>query len=323
MKQSVTQYLKSQFTDGLNVHAYIVQTEKAHIAPLLKQCACIALCPNHGDDGCNVCRKVELSEHQDCISLPIDKVKNRITVDDISYLVEESMKRPVDSGETRVFTIDASDSVNGVGAIPWQNKLLKTLEEPVGNTVIFIGVTNADSLLRTVVSRCRVLKEDRLSTEHVAKLLEQKGYLASKATLAAVLSGGDADNACKIIADAGWIQCAEKALDFLCDKVSTKTALRYVSAFTQNKDDMPKIMSALIMFLRESIAYRVAEQRVTLKGYEGQLQAISANYSVESAFHCIALIEQSYKRLQNNGNVVVEADNLVVNMLEVKYRCRV
>lgn len=323
MKQSVTEYLKNQFADGMNVHAYIIQAERAEIPAILKQCARIVLCPNQGNDDCNVCRKVMKSEHQDWISLPLDKGKNRVTVEDISYLVEESMKRPVDSGEVRVFTIDASDSVSGVAAVPWQNKLLKTLEEPVGNTVIFIGVTNADSLLRTVISRCRVLRESKATVSEIATVLEQEGYLADKATIAAALCDGDVEAGKKIIADGNWMQCADKALQMLTDNVSTKNALYYVSAFTQNKEDLPKIMKCLVLFLRESIAYRVAQPLVTLKEYQQQLHAISANYSIESAFHCINLIEKSYKRLQNGGNAIVEADNLVVSMLEVKFRCRI
>lgn len=323
MKQSVTEYLKSQFAEGMNVHAYIIQAERSEIPSLLKQCARIALCPNQGNDDCIVCRKVMKSEHQDWISLPLDKGKNRVTVEDISYLVEESMKRPVDSGEVRVFTIDATDSISGVGAVTWQNKLLKTLEEPVGNTVIFIGVTNADSLLRTVVSRSRVLCQSKATVGEIAQILQREGYLADKATIAAALCDGDLESAKKIIADSSWMQCADKALAMLTDNVSTKNALYYVSSFTQNKEDLPKIMKCLVLFLRESVAYRVAQQLVTLTEYQQQLHAISCNYSIESAFHCISLIEKSYKRLSNGGNALVEADNLVVSMLEVKYRCRI
>ena len=50
--------------------------------------------------------------------------------------------------------IDDADSLSEIV----QNKLLKTLEEPRGNVVLILSVSNRDSLLSTVKSRCSVLR---------------------------------------------------------------------------------------------------------------------------------------------------------------------
>ena len=45
---------------------------------------------------------------------------------------------------------------------PAQNSLLKTLEEPPDNSLIFLVTTNIDKLLPTVISRCQIVKDDQI-----------------------------------------------------------------------------------------------------------------------------------------------------------------
>ena len=42
-----------------------------------------------------------------------------------------------------------------------QNSLLKTLEEPPDNSLIFLITTNIDKLLPTVISRCQIIKDNQ------------------------------------------------------------------------------------------------------------------------------------------------------------------
>jgi len=74
--------------------------------------------------------------------------KIHILTDDIEKLQEEIRFKPF--GSRRVVFIDGADSMM---AGP-QNKLLKTLEEPLGNTIIVLYAERRDALLQTVLSRC-------------------------------------------------------------------------------------------------------------------------------------------------------------------------
>jgi replication-associated recombination protein RarA len=50
-----------------------------------------------------------------------------------------------------------------------QNSLLKTLEEPPNNSLIFLVTTNVDKLLPTVVSRCQIVKDNHPPQKNSSK----------------------------------------------------------------------------------------------------------------------------------------------------------
>lgn len=52
---------------------------------------------------------------------------------------------------------------------PAQNSLLKTLEEPPDNSLIFLVTTNIDKLLPTVISRCQIVKNDQITSIESSK----------------------------------------------------------------------------------------------------------------------------------------------------------
>ena len=188
--KNIGAYLSTAFAEGRAVHAYIVVGEKQYLPSLLKECAIVTMCYNHVGDDCEACKKVKDASHQDVIRLPLDQSKARLSVADIAYLVEESYKRPVDASSQRVFLVDASSSTSGIGSELWQNKLLKTLEEPTPNVYIFVGVTDAEALLPTVRSRCQVLKQTKFTVEQVRLALQEKSFNLVSCEMAAAMSGG-------------------------------------------------------------------------------------------------------------------------------------
>ena len=282
----VLNLLKTQFKKGTPTHAYVLECEKGLAKQLLKDCAKVAMCSNFGCGNCNVCNKVEKNIHADCISLPLDVQKNKLTVVDVQFLVEESIKCPVDSGNVRVFTIDATDSVTGVGSAIWQNKLLKTLEEPLPNVYIFIAVENAHSLFNTVLSRCQVLTQPKATSASVYSKLLNGGYQPQYAQFAAAM-GSSLANAEKILADNSYFNALGYGWDFLTKITSTKNALPVVSAICLDNSCHDKVLQVLTLLLRESLLYRLSPQSCLLSYYESQTKQVCANYSIEAARVCI------------------------------------
>lgn len=321
-QSNVVKTLKAQFDSGRASHAYIIQGSKANIPQLLKQCAKIVLCPQHGCGVCDMCRKVDTEQHLDRIALPMDG-RSKLNVDDIEYLVEESIKRPVDRVSARVFTLNATDSVSGSGSAVWQNKLLKTLEEPVGNTYIFIGVDNPESLFATIQSRCQVLKDNVVSTKEVMGALIEDGYDSKSSAIAAVLSQGDMKYAKRIVADNTYYDIFDAVKRMLCEMTSTKTALPYVATLSVQRDNYKTVLLSIVVLLKESVVYRVCPELCVLPLGPQDIQKICDNYSIEACIAVTELVGTVKKRLDNNGNYTVELDNMIAEMLEVKYRCRI
>jgi DNA polymerase-3 subunit delta' len=80
------------------------------------------------------------------------------------------------------------------------NKLLKVLEEPPKKTIFLLVTEREDLLLPTILSRCQLVKLNRLSDEEVAEfLIETKGLNEVDAKRIALSSNGNLDLAIKNI----------------------------------------------------------------------------------------------------------------------------
>ncbi len=94
--------------------------------------------------------------------------RTSIRIDEIRRL-STFFSLSVSDGGSRVAIIDCADDLNVNAA----NALLKTLEEPPKNTVFLLISHNPESLLPTVISRCRELRLDKLSKQNLFNALQQ------------------------------------------------------------------------------------------------------------------------------------------------------
>lgn len=316
-------YLQQAFADGRSAHAYIVVGEKRHLADLLRECALVAMCPrNSGADKRGACGKIEQNAHQDVISIPTDVVKNRLTVADIAYLAEETFKRPVDNSACRVFLVNASNSASGQGGEIWQNKLLKTLEEPPANVYIFIGVTDAEGLLPTVRSRCQVLKQSKFTVAEVKAQLMRKGFDERSSEMAAAMSGGSVTSGERLLLNPQAFKAYETALDTALNMTSTKNALPFAAQILLNRDNAYDFLGFYALLLRESVVYRLQPSLRLLPSFTSNIDQICANYTISAANACIERLNYAKRRLDDGANLTVTVDILLNNILELRYQCR-
>lgn len=324
MTNSVGAYLNRAFSLSHAAHAYIVVGEKAQLPSLLKRCAAVCMCKNHSADGdaCENCRKVQNGAHQDVLWFPHEEGRTRLNVADMQILVEETYKRPVDNSDCRVFLINAADSVSGVGSDIWQNKLLKTLEEPNPDTYIFVGVCDAESLLATVRSRCQTLKPPKQTVAEITAALVQRGYERALAEVAAAVSGGNLDTAEAIFAGPSVLDAFQNASNMLQNMTSTKNSLLFVAPVLADKQNITWFLRFLTLLLGESIHFRLAENLCVLPSHAKVTEKICQNYTLPAAEACIEKVAEAQRRLDGGGNVTVVTDELFVTISEVKYRCR-
>ena len=315
-------YLSTAFRQGHAVHAYIIVGERQYLPSLLNECAVVTMCVNHVGDDCETCKKVKDASHQDVIRLPLDQSKQRLAVADVAYLVEESYKRPVDTSLQRVFLVDASNSTSGVGSELWQNKLLKTLEEPAPNVYIFIGVTDAEALLPTVRSRCQILKQTKLTVAEVREKLLEKSFNLASCEMAAAMSGGSVNTGERILANPAVFEAYNTAINVATQMTSTKNALKFASEILRNKEYVNDFLGFLTTLLRESIVYRLEPSLCVLPHLKDTIDQICSYYTLAACEICIEKINNAKKRLDDNGNVTVVVDQLLNTILEIRYRCR-
>ena len=146
---------------------------------------------------CPSCLQVVQDSHPDVLFVHKPEDRQELPVRAIRDLCIDLGLKPM-RGHRRVAIVADGDDMSEEAA----NAFLKTLEEPPpGSDLILIG-DSADAQIATVVSRCRVLRFNPLSTEDLATILLEDGLAASPEAAASLAdrAGGSVARA-KALAD--------------------------------------------------------------------------------------------------------------------------
>lgn len=122
-----------------------------------------------------------------------------ISVDEIRTLREKLALRPFGGGR-HIAIIRQADKLTAQA----QNALLKTLEEPAGDTVFFLITDQPGAMLQTIVSRCRPLRLFPLSAEKCAQALVENGIPGERARELAGWAQGSVGRALEIAGDESY-----------------------------------------------------------------------------------------------------------------------
>jgi DNA polymerase-3 subunit delta' len=139
---------------------------------------------------CPQCRRISRGVHPDIVVLEPDE-SGSIKIDPVRDVIDRANYRPFE-GRRRAVIVDDADALEPQA----QNALLKTLEEPPSASVFVLVSSIPDSLLPTVLSRCRPLRLGELSAAELADVLTRDHkYSAVEAQAAAAEAGGSVSRA--------------------------------------------------------------------------------------------------------------------------------
>ncbi len=121
----------------------------------------------------------------------------KITADGVSEIIEDSTLRPVE-GDKKLYVIADFDTASALV----QNKLLKTLEEPLSGIHFLLGATTLAPVLDTVRSRVKLLEIPPFSEGEILQALDRRGANSENAAAAKSCNGvlGVAEN----MVSGGW-----------------------------------------------------------------------------------------------------------------------
>ena len=103
-------------------------------------------------EACDSCRLCAAGSHPDLTHVTVEKDRREIVVEQIRNLVHAA-GLTARIGRRKVVVVDPAEQMNRHAA----NTLLKTLEEPPGDTVFLLVSSNHSLLLATVRSRCQMI----------------------------------------------------------------------------------------------------------------------------------------------------------------------
>ncbi len=163
---------------------------------LVRGFAAALLCPLGGCGECEVCRRALGAVHPDVVE--IERAGALVSVDDARRVVRLAQRRPLE-GHRQVIVV--SDIHLARLAAP---VLLKTLEEPAGQTVFVLLADSVPAELATVASRCVRIELRPVPPAELRDWLMQSGMEGELAEELAEAAGGSIDRARLLADDAGF-----------------------------------------------------------------------------------------------------------------------
>lgn len=311
--------LRRQFKNSSAAHAFLVECPDAFLCgDALRLLSAFAVCREGGCLRCADCRRALKGVHCDVKLLPADAEKGKITVSDTDKLIIDAALKPLNAGN-KAYLLDASSSA---GREEWQNKLLKTLEEPPENTFIFIAAPNAESLLQTVRSRCEIIRIGGMGKKDIFDALVARGVEERTARFAAGVCEGRLSKAFAVAENPDFVETARFAADMLARLKNTKKSPPFAAELAKRKESAYLFYEMAELVIRDAAALSVGLETSLPEDFKAQLQIIAADYSPEAAAAAIEHLEYAKRRTDNGGNFAVVADELILKILEDKYRCR-
>lgn len=177
---------------------------------------------------CPACRRLGEQTHPDFKAVvPQGEKLKSIKIEMIREVIGQAQLAPALS-RRRVVIIDGADFMNEAAA----NSLLKTLEEPAGETVFILIAQRQAAILPTILSRVMPVSFSPLSEEELLSLLLRSPEKYPSPRRLACIADGSAGRALELAANGGLERRAE-ALKLIRD----------IRGCNGKKPDMPEIFA--------------------------------------------------------------------------------
>lgn len=275
--------------------------------------AAALLCENPVDgEPCGVCANCRLmlgKSHPDfyVVEPEISKAVRNIKIDQIREMQAETSLRPVQA-DRRVVIIDGAEFMRSAAA----NCLLKTLEEPVSQTIFILITTNRAGLLMTVRSRCVTINFERLTAEQIKSELERRGI--STAEKISVISGGSLGKAINL-AESGGYEIRESAFDII-EKIS-RADLNNEDIFmkgAQMSDWTREQFADFIIYIQKILRDIFLQDSAELYNPDLKARLSEIKISEQKIFELIEIGADIHKKIKSNANLRLLAESYFLRM---------
>ena len=211
---------------------------------------------------------------------------NSIKIEQIREFQKKVSEKPIISNK-KVYIINDSDKMT----VEAQNCLLKTLEEPPEFVTIILIGSNENSFLSTIKSRCMILHFEKISDEQIQKYLQDNHQTEINSKIMLEACQGSIGKALEIKDKQELYQNTDQVVNSLERK--DKIDILNMSDFIyKSKDDKLEILNYMnVLFIN--------------------LAKINSKYA-----DCIAIVEETKRRLQSNANYDMCIDNLLLSLWE-------
>jgi DNA polymerase-3 subunit delta' len=307
--------IKHDIDTGNLSHAYmVISPDVFAVQNLFRLIACAVYCKD-ACTTCPICKKVLNGNHADVKFINEDGKK--IKVEDVAALIEDTETKPFES-DNKLYFVNSADKMNPAA----QNKLLKTLEEPQKAVSIFLGVGSESAILDTVKSRTKKITLDRFSAGDIKDALISSGVAVGNATIAAACADGMLWRAKEIASNSAFSETFDRAIFILNNLKKSSDVASFLNDKTLDKDNLPVFLDALSIVLRDMIAAKTDKNLIMSKHKEWEIETLSKGFSLDALSNILYLVNEERKKLSFYVGSTGVVENLLLGILEVKYKCQ-
>jgi len=188
-----------------------------------------------------------------------------------------------------------------------QNRLLKTLEEPKGQTIIILISSKPETLLETIISRVQPLKFYALSKREMRNFLKEKVSISELEKLI-FISEGKPGKAISLLKDSEKMNELWKMFNDIKDIIESDIASRfkYINDFL-NKDNYKEFLDIFLRYFRLTLLAKISEVEIGDK--------FKNNFSIKNIQEIIKLSERiNYLLIKTNVSKKLALETLLLNL---------
>ncbi|MFA6866907.1 MAG: hypothetical protein WCR54_05260 [Clostridia bacterium] len=305
------QNLLNDISNGHLVHAYIFISDDQEIRQALFMKMALAIYCADNNTSCH--SQIINHNHVDIRYYDAD---TKLKIDDIEAIIEDTHILPVASNH-KLYFIDNADKLDK----RYQNKLLKTFEEPPKYVSIVLGVNNETSLLSTIKSRGKKLYIDGLNPADIYAELVKKGIDSDLAKLASGYSRGNYKKALDFASNENYKEIYEQTLLTFRTLKNSKQIIDHLYLNIFNKENISLTLDFLELFLSDilKISTKSNLPKYTLID-DKILEELAKEYSATSAYMAIEAINNGRAKLNSNISLISVTEKILFDILEAKYK---
>ncbi len=319
-QEQIKEHLTNSLLTGKVSHAYIINGEKSSGKEFIARVFAQALqCEEGGVEPCQQCRscKQALTDNQPDIIRVTHEKPNTISVDDIRAQVNNDVAIKPYSSRYKIYIINEAEKMT----VQAQNAILKTLEEPPEYAVILLLVSNVNSLLPTILSRCVMLNMKPVADELVKKFLCEEMQIPDyKAEVCVAFARGNVGKAKALASSEDFENVKNEALSLLkyVKEMELSEIIAAIKKITEYKLEIGDYLDIIAIWYRDVLLFK-ATNDVNHLVFREEIQALrktAQRSSYEGIEKVIEALEIAKKRLDANVNFELVMELLILTIQE-------
>jgi len=263
---------------------------------------------------CADCARIRDGNHSDVRIIEVLAGKKEISIQQIRELEKELNFRSF-SGKKKIVILDPATLMN----LSAQNALLKTLEEPPKNSLLFLIAPNIGALLPTLRSRCFQVSFGCLPRDLVANfLVTRRGLKTEEAEFVAAITLGSLGAATKID-KTNFLEKRQRWLALLTslNKANYRGAIDAAEELASNKDALLEFLEWATCWQRDRLVYAATQGSREIVNLDliTEIQQQTALGDLESILSLFSQTTGAVESIQRNLNRRMVLENVLLNIV--------